>query len=56
MSLGEGFGVGFRGVVGGGLPVRNKGKGRGGGKGGGWGRDRQRNRQVNAQAFVETTL
>ena len=39
VSLGEGFGVGFRGVVGGGFPVENKGKGEwGGGWGGvGWG-------------------
>ena len=51
MSLGEGFGVGFRKVVGGGLPLKNEGKGEGGGEGGGWGGDRQRNRQVNAQAL-----
>ena len=56
MSLGEGFGVGFRCVVGGGFPVDNEGKGEGGGDGGGSGGDRQRNRQVNAHAFVETTL
>ena len=56
MPLGEGFGVGFRGVVGAGFPVKNKGRGRGGGEGRGWGRDWQRNRQVNAQAFVETAL
>ena len=39
MSLGQGFGVGFRGEVGGGFPVENKGKGEGGGEGGGvgWG-------------------
>ena len=35
MSLGEGFGVGFRGVVGGGFPVENKGKGKGVGRVGG---------------------
>ena len=35
MSLGEGFGVGFRGVVGGGSPVENEGKREGGGEG--WG-------------------
>ena len=54
MSLGDWFGVGFRGVVGGGSPVENKGKGEGGGEGGeggGWGRNWQRNRQVNAQAL-----
>ena len=51
MSLGEGFGVGFRGWWGAVFPVENKGKGEGGGKGGGWGGDRQRNRQVNAQAL-----
>ena len=32
MSLGEGFGVGFRRVVGGGFPVENEGKGEGGGE------------------------
>ena len=47
MSLGEGFGVGLRGVVGGGFPVGMREKGRGGRVGGG---DRQRNRQVNAHA------
>ena len=51
VSLGEGFGVGFRGVVGGGFPVKNKGKGAGSGEGGWWGRDRQRNQQVNAQVW-----
>ena len=51
MSLGEGFGVGFRWVLGGGVPVANKRKGEGGGEGGGWDRNRQRNRQVNAQAL-----
>ena len=35
MSLGEGFGVGFRRVVGGGFPWDNEGKGEGGGEG--WG-------------------
>ena len=35
MSLGEGFGVGFKGVVGGGFPVKNKGKGKGVGRMGG---------------------
>ena len=35
MSLGEGFGVGFRWVAGGGFPVRTKGKGDG--EHGGWG-------------------
>ena len=54
MSLGEGFGVGFRSVVGDGFPMENNGKG--GGEGGGWGRDRQRNWQVNAHAFVKATL
>ena len=34
MSLGEGLGVGFRWVVGGGFPVENKGKGKGVGR---WG-------------------
>ena len=53
MSLGEGFGVGFRWVMGGGFALENKGKGEGGGEGGGWGRDRQRNRQVNAQALLK---
>ena len=37
MSLAEGFKVGFRGVVGGGFPVENEGKGEGGGQGGAWG-------------------
>ena len=44
MSLREGFGVGFRVVVGD-FPETGWG---------GWGR--QRNRQVNAHAFVKTTL
>ena len=35
VSLGEGFGVGFRWVAGGGFPVENEGKGEGGGGGGG---------------------
>ena len=35
MFLGDGFGVGFRGVWGGGFPVENEGKGEGGGEGGG---------------------
>ena len=48
---GEGFGVGFRVVVGGGSLWKIKEKGKGGGEGGGWGGDRQRNRQVNAQAL-----
>ena len=58
VSLGEGFGAGFRWVVWGGLSCgkENEGKGEGGGEGGGWGWDWQRNRQVNAYAFVETTL
>ena len=43
MSLGEGFGVGFRFVVGGRFPVENEGKGGWGREGGGVG-----NRQVNA--------
>ena len=43
MFLGEGFGIGFRGV----LLLWGKGVGRGGGGGG----DRQRNWQVNAQAL-----
>ena len=51
MSLGEGFRVGFRGVVGGSFPLENKGKEEGGSEGEGWGRNRQRNRQVNAQAL-----
>ena len=51
-SLGEGFGVGFRWVVGGGFLVESEGKGEGTGEGG----DRQRNRQVSAHAFVQTTL
>ena len=51
MSLGEGFGVGFSWVAGGGFPMENEGKGEGGGEGAGWGRDRQRNRQVAAQAL-----
>ena len=46
VSLGEGFGVRFRGVVGGGFPVESKGEREGGW--GGWGRDRQKSRQVNA--------
>ena len=37
MSLKEGFGVGFRGVVGDGLPVEHEGKGEGGVEGGGVG-------------------
>ena len=56
MSLWEGFGVGFRWVLGRGFPVENKRKGEGGGEGGGCGRERQRNRQVNVHAFVKTTL
>ena len=32
VPLREGFGVGFRGVVGGGFPVENEGKGKGGGQ------------------------
>ena len=53
VSLGEGFGVTFRGVVGGGFPVENLTEKRGMGveRVGGWGGDRQRNRQVNAQAL-----
>ena len=48
LSQGEGFGLGFRGVVGGGLLVEKvRERGNGGGEGGGWGRDRQ----VNAQAL-----
>ena len=42
--LGEGFGVGFRGVVGVGFPVENEGKGEGwGGVGGGvgWGQAKE---------------
>ena len=34
LALGEGFGVRFRGVVGGGLPFKIEGTGRGGGEGG----------------------
>ena len=34
VSLGEGFGVGFRGVAGGGFPVEKNGEGEGGGEGG----------------------
>ena len=56
MSLGEGFEVGFRGVVGGVFLVKTKERGRGWEGGGGWVRDRQRYRQVNAHAFVKTTL
>ena len=56
MSLEVGFGVGFRGVVGGSLPVGNEGKGEGGGESGGWGGDRQKNRQVNARTFAKTTF
>ena len=56
MSLGEGFGVGFREVVEGGFPVENKGIGEGGGEGGGWGWNRQRNRQVNAQALSKLSF
>ena len=39
MSLGEGFGVGFSGLVGGGFPLENEGQGEGGGEveGAGWG-------------------
>ena len=52
VSLGEGFGVGFRRVAGGGFPVESeREKGNGGGEGGGWGGDGQGNRQVNAQAM-----
>ena len=51
------FGVGFRGVVGGGSPVENEGKAEGGGEGvRGWGGDRGRNRQVNAHACLKTIL
>ena len=39
MSLGEGFGVGFRWVVGGGFPVENRGKGERVGGGAGTGKD-----------------
>ena len=56
VSLGEGFGVGFRQVAGGGSPLECEGKGEGGGEGGGWGGDGKRIRQVNAHAFVKTTL
>ena len=52
LTLGKGFGVGFRWALGGALPVGNEGEGEGGGEGGGWGGDMQRNRQVNAHAFV----
>ena len=54
--LGEGFGVRFRWVVGGGFPVENKERAKGGGEGGAWGGDRQRNRQVNAQALSKLPL
>ena len=47
----RGLGSSSGGVVGGGFPVENEGKGEGGGECGGWGRDRQRNRQVNARAL-----
>ena len=53
---GEGFGVGFRWVLGHRFAMENNGKGESGGEGRGWGRDRQRNRQVNGHAFVKTTL
>ena len=58
MSLGKGFGVGFRWAVGW-LSCKKEEKGEAGGEGGeggGWGGDRQRNRQVNAHAFAKTTF
>ena len=52
MSLGEGFGVGLRGVEGGAVFLwKAREKGKGVGRVGRWGGDRQRNRQVNAQAL-----
>ena len=45
MSLGDGFGVGFRRVVR--FLMEYEGKGKGVGRVEGWGGDRQRNRQVN---------
>ena len=52
MSLAEGRGIGFRGVVGGGFSLwKIQEKGKGVGEGGGWGGDSQRNHQVNAQAL-----
>ena len=55
VSVGEGFGVGFRWVGEGGFPVEKKGQGSGWG-GWGWGRDQQRNWQVNARALWKLPL
>ena len=52
MSLGEGFGVGFRWVVGGGSPVENQGKGKGVRVG--WGPAKEPSSQC--ASFVETKL
>ena len=55
MSLGERFGVGFRGVVGGGFPVENQGKREGGGEGGG-GVGTGKGTGKSMRKLVETTL
>ena len=59
MSLGEGFGVGFRLAVGGGFPVENQGKGEGGGErggGGGVGTGEGTGNVSQCASFIETTL
>ena len=58
MFVGEGFRVGFRGVVGGGWFSCGKWVKRGNGVGmmGGGGGTGKGNRQVNAHAFVKSTL
>ena len=57
MSSREGFGVGFRKVVGGGFPVEHVGKGEGVGWGVGWGWGGQAKEPASQCAsFVETTL
>ena len=55
MSLGEGFRVGFRWVVGGGFPVENQGKGEGGGEVG-CGVGTGKEPASECASFVETTL
>ena len=54
MFLREGFGVGFRGVVGGGFPVENKGKGEG--VRGGVGVGQAKEQASQCANFVATTL
>ena len=56
LSLKEGFGVGFRGVVGGGFPVEDEGKGEGVGSVGGVGWGPAKELASQCASFVETTL